>query len=245
MSNHFGYLWREARVGNDRGPSMAARNNPFAEWTYGPRKVFSNCYGFAANAFHDDELHRVLLQDPSEIYRVHVAWPGTTGGRPFQIMTPDSIKDALIADGFIALPYSDQIQIPEGSYLIACYCESSNSQDNDYHFYRYLEKDGSWYHKHWFMDPQNTDRSDQVIRKIENADRGDYNVLVGIFASPQDRHPLKIVVENSQGRVVYGQFSKVKPERPNGNYQQEKRCQIGGATVGLIPAAKVAKEAHL
>jgi hypothetical protein len=206
MPDHLGYCSYRGKVGISSFESSVGWDYPFLRWTSGPRKTFSNCYAFAADAMDRDAVE-LLSYDPSRTFKVHVPAPGTTGGRIFRKMTPGNVRKGLIADGFNELPYARQVEIPKDAYVISCYCRTEAGAGNDCHFYRYCEDDKSWHHKRWLFAPTNKDDKGNLINRIEDADRGAYNVLVGFFSSPPERERLNVVVENKDGRVVYGEFS--------------------------------------
>jgi len=194
-------------------PDQFISDNPFSFWNVGSNPKFCNCYTLACDALLPDlgQLFGIKKDGATrrkhqrEIrFSIHIPRPGTTGGNPFSVMSVGSLKSGLIADGFVALPYTDQeqIDIPPQHYLIAGYY---SGKDNDYHFYRYYEPKQEWYHKPgWKYPVINRDDSNKIIKDVQKADKGNYREFVGFFLSPPNRPPLNIIIKDSRGKVLFG-----------------------------------------
>lgn len=187
-------------------PEVAAKDSPFEAWNLWPQRNMRNCYAFASDAFSPgvkDIFARIDLPEGERVsVTVRIPRPGTTGGKPFEELDPLALKEAVVADGFIALPHKDQkqIKVPAEHYLIAGYCW----EGEDYHFYR-RHSDGTWYHKGGWQSPViNRDGSDAVIWDVQKADREEYDKFIGFFLSPPDRPAMNILVEEANGRLLFG-----------------------------------------
>lgn len=199
---------------NIRFPESKPKEAPFEAWNLWPQRNIRNCYAFASDAFSPgfkDVLARMNLSEGERAsVTVRVPRPGTTGGRPFDELEPQNLRTALVADGFVALPYKDQkrAEVPVGHYLIAGYCW----EDQDYHFYR-RHSDGTWYHKGGWQSPvTNRDGSDAVIWDVQKADREEYEKFIGFFLSPPDRPAMNILVEDGKGRLLFGKDPTAEKE---------------------------------
>jgi hypothetical protein len=113
-------------------------------------------------------------------------------------LRPEALRRALVADGFMYIPYEFQseIAVPSGHYLVAAYAElRSGELLSNYHFYRRHEESGVWYHKPGFHYPvTNLDGSGKIIEDPQIADREYRKAFVGFFLAPQEGVKYDIVI---------------------------------------------------
>ena len=122
----------------------------FNEWNQGALPYARNCLAHAYNALNPElgpvkftEPHAAALQQ----FRVTLPNPGYMGGNPMQSITPGNLRNALISDGCLYIPNTDQKSIKplKEHYLIAAYSYSDGFHGSNFHFYR---KHGDlWYSK--------------------------------------------------------------------------------------------------
>lgn len=193
-------------IAAEKPNGLPLETHSFAAWNIGQRPETRNCYAFAADA-----LYPVVsdLFAPGARGRIHLPGPGTTGGKPFRFVSLDNLREGLLADGFLPVAVRNwkDIAIPPRHYLIACYYSM-----HDFHFYRFSENENLWACKPSCEAPVTFfDQSGRLMRDVGKADRGAFACLAGFFLSPPGRRAHDIVVENSDGEIVWRGAKRVTP----------------------------------
>lgn len=211
MEEYSGYISGEATFRlDDLGPfGSSTKEDPFPGWSFGRRRELGTCYSFAAGARLPENFSELWgLKDSSGDEKVQFTIyqpnPGTTGGRPFSEVTFENLKSAILADGFVALPYKKQkdILIPSGSYVIAGLFDP---KEEDAHFLRYHPSSRSWYHKPGWEHPvTNLDFAGKKMRDLHQADLGGNTEFLGFFLSSPRRPVVVPTIEDVSGRLMFG-----------------------------------------
>eukprot|EP00727_Mastigamoeba_balamuthi_P008815 m51a1_g4556 hypothetical protein (265) ;mRNA; r:92602-93753 len=144
-----------------RGAGKEVRNDDlFAEWN-SPRHVSkNNCYNFATDTMTDT-----------------FAQPGRGSGAKFRILDCDHVKEASLRDGLRETGVT-------GGWEVALVVWPHH----DFHWYRYVKEDETWYHKPGTTPVRNYDNSGVVITDPESCDLGPYSFCNYLTAT----HGMKI-----------------------------------------------------
>lgn len=211
MEEYFGYISGESsfRLGDLDPIDPPSLKDPFASWSFGRRRELGTCYAFAAGASLPENFGKLWGIDNSSgdekiHFTVYQPNPGTTGGRPFAEVTAAALVSAIVADGFVALPYKRQgdMSIPSGAYVMAGFFDP---EEKDAHFLRHHASTNAWYHKPGWEHPvTDLDFAGKKIGDVRNADLGGNVEFLGFFLSPPRRPSIVPTIEDASGRLMFG-----------------------------------------
>jgi hypothetical protein len=125
----------------------------------------NNCYNYGNNKRTD------TFAQPGRAAGITLSWP--------EDMNCEAVKDAAIADGITALPFSGHCPDAEDKVALVV------APAWDYHWYR-LDDNGKWSHKPGGTPATNLDNKGNPIDSPETADRGIYSEFCGYFCACSD-----------------------------------------------------------